>query len=240
LLFMGGSFMKTTQKWSRMFGMVLAFGLVLAGCGDKDSGDPTSPSGGGSGGNLVVYNYSATPIGIQTCTSADTANNILAGPYSESMSVQAYGSALKQLTPGNYDIRTIVGGVPLTPLNGLITANGLEVVYNGTALTFVLKNLPTPASAVSLTIKNTSTDPIIRVSITVGTTTSESYAGIAANGSYTWPNLDMGTAYTVTIYSRSTTGVITPIVKTVTPIAQGGIITYSGIDITGNAGVTVQ
>jgi hypothetical protein len=42
--------------------VLLVFGLVLAGCGDKDSGDPTSPGGGGLsgiwGGN--VLGYSAT------------------------------------------------------------------------------------------------------------------------------------------------------------------------------------
>ena len=62
-------FMKSYRKWLGVFGMVLALGLVLIGCGDKDSGDPTSPGGGGgvltvdncpSGGSLVICD-SAVP-----------------------------------------------------------------------------------------------------------------------------------------------------------------------------------
>jgi hypothetical protein len=54
-------FLKAAGKAAGLLVVLLAFGLVLAGCGDKDSGDPTSPGGGLSGnwgGN--VLGYSAT------------------------------------------------------------------------------------------------------------------------------------------------------------------------------------
>jgi hypothetical protein len=46
--------MKSTKYLLAMLGMVLALGLVLVGCGDKNSGDPTSS--GGEPSTLTVNN----------------------------------------------------------------------------------------------------------------------------------------------------------------------------------------
>jgi hypothetical protein len=58
-------FLKAAGKAVGLLVVLLAFGLVLAGCGDKDSGDPTSPGGGGGGGLSGIWGgnvsgYSAT------------------------------------------------------------------------------------------------------------------------------------------------------------------------------------